>query len=116
MTLAGALCRADTEGRPSWGEGTVAQTHTPEALARDRAKYLTGLLWHAGTFLIINVFLWALDMMGPGGVTWAFWVTGTWGIALAFHALAYLVDGRQLEERKTQQYLEDQQQRTAQLH
>lgn len=90
------------------------EIQTPEARARKRAKYLTDLLWHAGTFLIINAFLWILDTAGGGGLTWAYWVTGAWGLALAFHALAYFVDGRQLEERKTQQYLEDERRREAQ--
>lgn len=79
---------------------------TPEARARRRAAYLTGLLWHTGAFLIINAFFWLLDLgLGEGGLDWAFWITGVWGFALAFHALAYLIDGRGVEERKYDQYL-----------
>ena len=88
-------------------------TDTPEARARKRAEYLTGLLWHAGAFVIINAFFWILDIAGAGGVTWAFWITAAWGFALLFHALAYFVDGRQLEDRKTQQYLEEERRRQA---
>jgi hypothetical protein len=98
-------------------EGLVPRTdvQTPEALARKRAKYLSGLLWHAGTFVIINAFFWILDIaLGEGGLDWAFWVTGAWGFALAFHALAYFVDGRQVEERKPQEYLDDARRREAQ--
>lgn len=80
---------------------------TPEVRARRRAEYLAGLYWHAGTFIIINVFFWLLDLVGAGGITWAFWITAAWGFALAFHCLAYLVDGRQLEDRKTQQFLRE---------
>jgi hypothetical protein len=40
-------------------------------------------------------------------------LTGAWGFALAFHGLAYLVQGRQLEERKTRQYLEEERRRDA---
>lgn len=77
--------------------------------AERRAKYLTGLLWHIGTFLIINGFFWALDLAtGADGVQWAMWITAVWSFALAFHVLAYLIDGRQVRERKTQQYLGDQ--------
>lgn len=83
------------------------ETHTAEERARRRAEYLTGLLWHAGAFLIINVFFWALDIgLDGGGLDWAFWITGVWGFALAFHTLAYLIDGRALEERKAEEYLE----------
>ena len=92
----------------------ITETTTPDLRARERAReraeYLSGLIWHAGTYVIINVFLWALDIYtGASGVQWAFWVTIGWGLAVAFHALAYLVDGRQLEERKIREYLEEQQ-------
>ncbi len=80
---------------------------SPEARARRRAKYLSGLVWHAGTFLIVNAFFWILDLAGAGGVDWALWITATWGLALAFHALAYVVDGRDLQGRKARQYLEE---------
>jgi hypothetical protein len=84
--------------------GTV--TRTPEAWARRRAKYLSGLLWHAGAFLIINAFFWILDLtLAGGGLDWAYWITLFWGVALAFHALAWYVDGRGVEERKYDQYL-----------
>ena len=78
---------------------------TPEERARDRAEYLAGLIWHAGTFVIINAFFWFLDLWGGQGINWSIWITAAWGLAVAFHALAYLVDGRQLEDRKTEQYL-----------
>lgn len=78
---------------------------TSEARARRRAKYLAGLIWHAGTFVIINAMFWMLDGLGAGGVNWSVWITIFWGVALAFHTLAYLVDGRDLEETKTQEYL-----------
>ncbi|MGI9610720.1 MAG: 2TM domain-containing protein [Acidimicrobiia bacterium] len=90
-------------------------TRTPEARAQRRAEYLSGLLWHAGTYVIVNAFLWALDLMGGSGVQWSLWVTLGWGLALAFHALAYFVDGRGLEERKAQEYLADEHERTARL-
>ncbi len=81
---------------------------TPEELARRRAQYLTGLMWHAGAFLIINAFFWILDLWtGAAGINWSFWITALWGFALAFHALAWFVEGRQVEERKTRQYIEE---------
>lgn len=87
---------------------TQTPTQTPEIRARMRARYLTGLLWHAGTFLIINAFFWILDLtVGADGVQWSFWITLMWGFALAFHALAYVIQGRDLEARKSQQYLEE---------
>ena len=35
-------------------------------------------------------------------MNWSIWITLFWGFALAFHGLAFLIDGRQIEERKTQ--------------
>ena len=85
-----------------------AGLRAPEEAARRRARYLVGLMWHAGAFAIINAFFWILDLtVGDPGPDWAYWITGVWGFALAFHALAYVVDGRGLEERKTRQYLEN---------
>jgi 2TM domain len=87
--------------------GAPTSTRTSEEQARRRARYLAGLLWHTGAFLIINAGFWALDLgLGQSGLQWAFWITGVWGIALAFHALAYFIDGRGVEERKYRQYLE----------
>jgi uncharacterized RDD family membrane protein YckC len=89
------------------GERVVqTETRTPEARAMERAKYLTGLLWHAGAFVIINGFFWFLDaFVGADGFQWAYWITLFWGFALAFHALAYFIQGRQMEERKAAEYL-----------
>jgi hypothetical protein len=88
--------------------GAHTRTRTPEEQARRRAKYLSGLIWHAGAFVIVNAFLWTLDLgLARGGPHWAFWITGVWMFGLAFHALAYYVDGRGIEERKIAQYLSE---------
>jgi 2TM domain len=85
----------------------MGEGQTAEELAHERARYLTGLLWHVGTFVIINAFFWGMDLaVGQAGLQWAYLITAVWGFALAFHALAYLIDGRQVEERKTEEYLE----------
>ena len=73
--------------------------------AQHRAEYLTGLSWHIGAFVIINAFFWGLDLIvGEPGLQWAYWITLFWGFALAFHVLAYLIDGRGLTERKAAEY------------
>ena len=82
---------------------------TPEARARRRAKDFTGLMWHVGAFVIVNVFLWFIDIAGGGGVQWAYWVTIPLGIGLAFHVLAYLLDDSGLEQRKYQKFLAEEQ-------
>ena len=45
-------------------------------------------------------------MIGQSGLQWAFWITGVWGFALAFHILAYIVDGRDLATRRARHLLE----------
>lgn len=95
----------------------MAAAETPEQRARNQARYLTGLAWHAGAFLIINAFFWILDFgVGQPGLQWAFWITIFWGFALAFHTLAYLVAGRRLEQRRAQHYLEQERRSGAASH
>jgi hypothetical protein len=104
-TDAGGIAAGDRKERWAVTVGPTT-THTPEQWARGRAKYLSGLLWHTGAFVIINVFFWILDLtLAGGGLDWAFWITLVWGFALAFHALAYYVDGRGVEERRYERYL-----------
>jgi MFS family permease len=74
------------------------QSLTDEQLAQKWAKYLTGMLWHVGAFIIINVFFWLLDLLvGQEGLQWAFWITLSWGFALLFHVVAWFIGGRQLD-------------------
>jgi hypothetical protein len=85
----------------------TAPESTDRELAERRAKYLTGLIWHVGAFLIINAFLWLLDLaLGQNGLQWAYWITAAWGFALLFHVLAWLIDGRDFEGRRAQHYLD----------
>lgn len=81
----------------------MARNHarTPEEQAKRQAMYWSGLMWHIGTFMIIGLFFWAMDFgLGQEGIQWAQWVMGFWAIALAFHALAYYVDGRSIQDRQ----------------
>lgn len=83
------------------------QQLSTEQLADRRAKYLTGLMWHVGSFVIINAFFWLLDaIVGQEGIQWASWITIFWGFALLFHVLAWFIDGRQVERRRAEHYAE----------
>lgn len=91
------------------------ESPTIETRAQQRAKHLSSLLWHVGAFVIINAFFWILDLAtAAGGLDWAHWITVFWGFALAFHALAYLIDGSRLETRKAREYLEEERENGAQ--
>jgi hypothetical protein len=83
---------------------------TPEDRAHKRAKAFSGLMWHIGAFVIINAFFWILDLTtGAEGVQWAYWITVFWGLALAFHVLAYFVGDSGAEQRKYRQFLREEQ-------
>ena len=81
------------------------QMLTPEERASRRVKEYSGLMWHIATFVIINSFLWMIDLLS-GGPEWAFWVTMSWGIGLAFHIAAYTIDSKGRGKRY-ERFLED---------
>lgn len=81
------------------------ESTSPEDRARRRAHADTGVLWHLGAFVIINGSFWVLDAVTDDRITWAIWITAVWAFALVFHLLAWLIDGRQVEERRAATYL-----------
>ena len=78
---------------------------TAEQRAERRAKEYTDMMWHVAAFLIVNAFLWFLDIVTGSGIDWAYWVTITWGIGVAFHVASYVIDDSGREGRKYQQFL-----------
>ena len=77
--------------------------NTPEERAAKRAKDASDVMWHIAAFVIVNAFLWFIDIQGGGG-HWAYWTTIGWGVGLAFHIASYLIDdGR--SNRRYQKYL-----------
>lgn len=94
-------------GTTKTGTAESRTTTTSSAFdqARRRARYWSGLVWHAGAFLIINAFFWLMDMgLGQSGAQWWYWIAIPWAFALAFHGLAYYVDGRRLEDRAAEKF------------
>jgi len=81
------------------------EARTPEERARERAKEYVGLLWHLAVFVIVNGFLWALDLLKGDGLNWAYLVTIMWGIGLAFHIAAYWLDGSGFQDRAYRRFL-----------
>ena len=95
----------------------MAKTHksTPEERARRRVKDHTDVMWHVATFVIINGFLWFIDLR-QGGADWAFWVTITWGIGVAFHVAYYIIGDDGPQNRRYQRFLTEEQQRETRNH
>ncbi len=84
-----------------------SENGTPEERAQKRVKEYTDVMWHVATYIIVNAFLWGLDLIGGGGADWAYWVTIGWGIGLAFHVASYFLDENGLQNRKYQRFLEE---------
>ena len=74
---------------------------SPEERAAKRVEEYTAVVWHAATYVIINVFLW---IVVPGA---ALWVTIGWGIGLAFHLAAYFIGDEGPDNPRDQRYLEE---------
>lgn len=86
----------------------MVETGAPETRAREHLRSLTNLLWHAAIFVTVNAGLWVQDILGGGGVDYAYWTTVPWGIGLVMHALAYV------SQLKHNPYLDDEHRRDAQ--
>ena len=84
---------------------------TAEERARKRAQDYIGFMWHSAAFVIVNLFMWALDWVTGNGIEWAYWVTIPWAIGLAFHAAAYFIDDAGAEERAYRRFLQEEQQK-----
>ena len=78
---------------------------TPEERAARRLKNVNGFLWHAATYFIINGFLWFIDLLN-GELDFAFWVSISWGIGLAFHLAAMLIGEDDASSPRYQRMLE----------
>ncbi len=50
------------------------------------------LMWHIGFYVVVNAFLWIQDIAAGGGLEYAYWITIPWGIGLAAHITAYVVE------------------------
>ena len=54
--------------------------------ARARVKALKGFYTHATIYVIVNIFLFLIDLLTGGG-WWFYWPLLGWGIGLGVHAL-----------------------------
>jgi hypothetical protein len=87
-----------------------ATENTPEARAQRRVKNFTDVMWHLATFIIVNGFLWFIDLR-QDGLDWAYWVTIGWGIGLAFHIAFYFIGEEGTGNRRYQRILAEERRR-----
>lgn len=71
--------------------------------ARKRVEALKGFYIHAVVYVLVNVMLFTVDFLTPGGF-WFFWPMLGWGIGLGVHAVnTFVLDGtmgRDWDQRK----------------
>ncbi len=77
--------------------------------ARTRVKAIKGFYIHASAFVVVNIALFAINVL-VGGVWWFYWPLLGWGIGLGAHALNVFGFGGRLgqdwEERKTRELMD----------
>jgi hypothetical protein len=78
--------------------------------AQKRVEALKGFYIHLGVYLIVNVFLFLLNIITAPEELWFYWVLLGWGIGLAAHAFTVFGTDRLLgsdwEEKKIREIME----------
>lgn len=80
----------------------MAKTTDPVKLAEKRVKEIKGYYGHLWSFILVNGFLLALNLLTSPGFLWALIPMLGWGIGLAFHTFevyGYPGMGKDWEER-----------------
>jgi hypothetical protein len=76
--------------------------------AHKRVEELRGFYIHLLVYLVMNLGLFVIDLLTPGG-PWFFWPLVGWGIGLLIHGVTVLLGGSLLgerwEERKIRQLM-----------
>ena len=96
-------------------EGDKLDTQNSYEYARKRAHQLRDFYTHVSIFVLVNVFLLALNLLTSPDHLWFYWPLLGWGIGLGAHAVSVFgvgsVWGQEWEERKIQEIMERDQQR-----
>ena len=70
--------------------------------ARKRIRVLQGFYWHLASFIAVNLFLLAINLLTSPGTLWFLFPLLGWGIGLGIHS-AVLFMGKDWEERKMEE-------------
>lgn len=86
------------------------ETQSRYQAAKARVEALRGFYIHLIVYIVVNVGLFLLNMLGTPDSLWFFWPLGGWGIAVVIHGLSVLGRGWWLgadwEERKIREMME----------
>jgi len=78
--------------------------------AKRKVTKLRGFYRQLGLFIIVNAFLFIINLIMSPGYFWFYWVTLFWGIAMVWQAYDVFGNdgmlGKEWEERKIQEYME----------
>jgi hypothetical protein len=77
--------------------------------AKKRVEALRGFYVHLTVYVLVNLLLFAINMLTSPESLWFFWPLLGWGIAVALHALRVFGAGRfgaEWEERKINELME----------
>jgi len=83
---------------------------------RQPQSEFAGLMWHVGIFIVVNAFLWTLDIVAGGGLEYAYWATIPWGAGLIVHVLTYAFAGRRVDEAAAEKIVKEKESRELQHH
>ncbi|WP_413533437.1 histidine kinase [Empedobacter brevis] len=77
--------------------------------AIERAKELKKFYTHLGTYLVISLFLFILNLVTSNGHWWFYWPVLGWGLAVGLNAVKVFAYGSGWEENKAKEILEKEQ-------
>jgi hypothetical protein len=86
----------------------MAKTTDPVKLAEKRVKAIKGFYGHLWSFILVNGFLLALNLLTSPGFLWALFPILGWGLGLAFHSFdvfGYPGFGKDWEQRMMEKEL-----------
>ena len=85
--------------------------------AKRRMEMLKGFYVHLGVYLVVNLGLFLINVLTDRGDWWFVWSLVSWGIAVAIHAFTVFgvefVFGKDWEQRKIRQLMDEEQRRSA---
>ena len=86
--------------------------------ARARVAALRGFYIHLLAYVVVNAFLFLINMLTDRDSLWFYWPLLGWGIGVLIHALYVFVLGGRMgqdwEERRTQEFMAEEERRQRQ--
>jgi hypothetical protein len=78
--------------------------------AKKRVEEIKGLYMHIGLFAIINLGLFAINMITNPDTLWFYWPLLGWGVGVVIHIFVFVAEGRVLgpewEDKKVRELME----------